>query len=191
MRSDITKLGRERAPHRALFKATGLTDEEIARPFIGVVNSWNEFIPGHIHLDKLAQAVKAGIRSAGGVPFEFQTIGVCDGVAMGHRGMRYSLPSRELIEDSIEIMAEAHQLDGLVMIPSCDKIVPGHLMAAGRLDLPTIVLTGGPMMPGYACDKDLDLINVFEGWQAGGETLAALEESACPGAGSCAGLFTA
>jgi dihydroxy-acid dehydratase len=191
MRSDITKLGRERAPHRALFKATGLTDEEIARPFIGVVNSWNEFIPGHIHLDKLAQAVKAGIRSAGGVPFEFQTIGVCDGIAMGHRGMRYSLPSRELIEDSIEIMAEAHQLDGLVMIPSCDKIVPGHLMAAGRLNLPTIVLTGGPMMPGYACDKDLDLINVFEGWQAGGESLAVLEEAACPGAGSCAGLFTA
>lgn len=191
MRSDITKVGRERAPHRALFKATGLTDEEIARPFVGVVNSWNEFIPGHIHLDKLAQAVKAGIRSAGGVPFEFQTIGVCDGVAMGHKGMRYSLPSRELIEDSIEIMAEAHQLDGLVMIPTCDKIVPGHLMAAGRLNLPTIVLTGGPMMPGYACDKDLDLINVFEGWQAGGETLAVLEEAACPGAGSCAGLFTA
>ncbi len=191
MRSDITKVGRERAPHRALFKATGLTDEEIARPFVGVVNSWNEFIPGHIHLDKLAQAVKAGIRSAGGVPFEFQTIGVCDGVAMGHKGMRYSLPSRELIEDSIEIMAEAHQLDGLVMIPTCDKIVPGHLMAAGRLNLPTIVLTGGPMMPGYACDKDLDLINVFEGWQGSSETLAVLEEAACPGAGSCAGLFTA
>ncbi len=191
MRSDITKVGRERAPHRALFKATGLTDEEIAKPFVGVVNSWNEFIPGHIHLDKLAQAVKAGIRSAGGVPFEFQTIGVCDGVAMGHKGMRYSLPSRELIEDSIEIMAEAHQLDGLVMIPTCDKIVPGHLMAAGRLNIPTIVLTGGPMMPGYACDKDLDLINVFEGWQGSGETLAMLEEAACPGAGSCAGLFTA
>ena len=191
MRSDIVKVGAERAPHRALLKATGLTDEEIVRPFIGVVNSFNEFIPGHIHLDKLAQAVKAGIRSAGGVPFEFQTIGVCDGIAMGHRGMRYSLPSRELIEDSIEIMAEAHQLDGLVMIPSCDKIVPGHIMAAGRLNLPTIVLTGGPMLPGYACDKELDLINVFEGWQAGGDTLAVLEEMACPGAGSCAGLFTA
>ena len=191
MRSDIVKVGAERAPHRALLKATGLTDEEIVRPFIGVVNSFNEFIPGHIHLDKLAQAVKAGIRSAGGVPFEFQTIGVCDGIAMGHRGMRYSLPSRELIEDSIEIMAEAHQLDGLVMIPSCDKIVPGHIMAAGRLNLPTIVLTGGPMLPGYACDKELDLIDVFEGWQAGGDTLAVLEEMACPGAGSCAGLFTA
>ena len=191
MRSDITKVGVERAPHRALFKATGLTDEEIKRPFVGVVNSWNEFIPGHIHLDRIGQAVKAGIRTAGGVPFEFQTIGVCDGIAMGHAGMRYSLPSRELIEDSIEIMAQAHQLDGLVMIPSCDKIAPGHLMAAGRLDLPTVVVTGGPMLPGYACDRDLDLINVFEGWQSGGESLAVLEEMACPGAGSCAGLFTA
>ncbi len=191
MRSDVTKKGRERAPHRALLKATGLCDDEVRRPFIGVVNSYNDFIPGHIHLDKLGQAVKAGIRSAGGVPFEFQTIGVCDGIAMGHQGMRYSLPSRELIEDSIEIMAQAHQLDGLVMIPSCDKIVPGHVMAAGRLDLPTIVVTGGPMMPGFACDKELDLINVFEGWQAGGDVLADLEEMACPGAGSCAGLFTA
>jgi len=191
MRSDVTKVGRERAPHRALLKATGLCDEEIRRPFIGVVNSFNDFIPGHIHLDKLGAAVKAGILSAGGVPFEFQTIGVCDGIAMGHKGMRYSLPSRELIEDSIEIMAEAHQLDGLVMIPSCDKIVPGHIMAAGRLNLPTIIVTGGPMMPGFACDKELDLINLFEGWQAGGDTLDALEEMACPGAGSCAGLFTA
>ena len=191
MRSDVTKVGRERAPHRALLKATGLCDEEIRRPFIGVVNSFNDFIPGHIHLDKLGEAVKSGILSAGGVPFEFQTIGVCDGIAMGHEGMRYSLPSRELIEDSIEIMAQAHQLDGLVMIPSCDKIVPGHIMAAGRLNLPTIVVTGGPMMPGFACDKELDLINVFEGWQAGGETLNVLEEMACPGAGSCAGLFTA
>lgn len=191
MRSDATKVGDERAPHRALLKATGLCDEEISRPFIGVVNSFNEFIPGHIHLDRLAQAVKAGVRAAGGVPFEFQTIGVCDGIAMGHGGMRYSLPSRELIEDSIEIMAQAHQLDGLVMIPTCDKIVPGHLMAAGRLDLPTIVITGGPMLPGFACDKELDLINVFEGWRAGGEALEILEETACPGAGSCAGLFTA
>jgi dihydroxy-acid dehydratase len=191
MRSDVTKVGRERAPHRALLKATGLCDEEIRRPFIGVVNSFNDFIPGHIHLDKLGAAVKAGILSAGGVPFEFQTIGVCDGIAMGHKGMRYSLPSRELIEDSIEIMAEAHQLDGLVMIPSCDKIVPGHIMAAGRLNLPTIIVTGGPMMPGFACDKELDLINLFEGWQAGGDTLDVLEEMACPGAGSCAGLFTA
>jgi dihydroxy-acid dehydratase len=147
MRSDITKVGKERAPHRALFKATGITDEEIDRPFIGVANSSNEFIPGHIQLDKIAQAVKAGIRMAGGVPFEFQTIGICDGIAMGHSGMKFSLPSRELIEDSIEIMAEAHQLDGLVLIPTCDKIVPGHIMAAGRLDLPSIVVTGGPMLP--------------------------------------------
>jgi dihydroxy-acid dehydratase len=191
MRSEVTKVGAERAPHRALFKATGLIDEEIDRPFVGVVNSWNEFIPGHIHLDKIGQAVKAGIRSAGGVPFEFQTIGVCDGVAMGHGGMRYSLPSREIIEDSIEIMAQAHQLDGLVMIPSCDKIAPGHIMAAGRLDLPTVVVTGGPMLPGFACDKELDLVDVFEGWRAGGASLAVLEEMACPGAGSCAGLFTA
>ncbi|HPC88706.1 MAG TPA: dihydroxy-acid dehydratase [Methanothrix sp.] len=191
MRSDITKTGRERAPHRALLKATGLCDEEIRRPFIGVVNSFNDFIPGHIHLDRLGQAVKAGIRSAGGVPFEFQTIGVCDGISMGHKGMRYSLPSRELIEDCIEVMVEAHQLDGLVMLPSCDKIVPGHIMAAGRLDLPTIVVTGGPMMPGYACDRELDLINIFEGWQGDEETLLSLEEFACPGAGSCAGLFTA
>jgi dihydroxy-acid dehydratase len=191
MRSDITKIGKERAPHRALYKATGITDEEIERPFIGIANSSNEFIPGHIHLDKVAQAVKAGIRMAGGVPFEFQTIGICDGIAMGHSGMKFSLPSRELIEDSIEIMAEAHQLDGLVLIPTCDKIVPGHLMAAGRLDLPAIVVTGGPMLPGYGCDRNLDLIDVFEGWNKGGDTLATLEETACPGAGSCAGLFTA
>ena len=191
MRSDITKIGKERAPHRALYKATGITDEEIGRPFIGIANSANEFIPGHIHLDKIAQAVKAGIRMAGGVPFEFQTIGICDGIAMGHSGMKFSLPSRELIEDSIEIMAEAHQLDGLVLIPTCDKIVPGHIMAAGRLDLPTIVVTGGPMLPGYGCDRNLDLIDVFEGWNKGGDTLATLEETACPGAGSCAGLFTA
>lgn len=191
MRSDITKRGLERAPHRSLFKATGLVDEELDRPFVGVVNSWNEFIPGHIHLDKIGQAVKAGIRSAGGIPFEFQTIGVCDGIAMGHAGMRYSLPSREIIEDSIEIMVEAHQLDGLVMIPTCDKIAPGHIMAAGRLNLPTVIVSGGPMLPGFACDKELDLINVSEGWIAGGESVSILEEYACPGAGSCAGLFTA
>ncbi|HOT07342.1 MAG: dihydroxy-acid dehydratase [Methanosaeta sp. PtaB.Bin039] len=191
MRSDITKVGKERAPHRALFKATGVSDEEMNRPFIGIANSSNDFIPGHIHLDRLADAVKAGVRFAGGVPFEFQTIGICDGIAMGHKGMRYSLPSRELIEDSIELMAEAHQLDGLVMIATCDKIVPGHLMAAGRLDLPTVVVTGGPMLPGYGCDRELDLINVFEEWQTGGEALSVLEDTACPGPGSCAGLFTA
>jgi dihydroxy-acid dehydratase len=191
MRSDTTKVGPARAPHRALFKATGLTDEEMKRPFIGIANSSNDFIPGHIHLDRIAEAVKAGVQLAGGVPFEFQTIGICDGIAMGHKGMRYSLPSRELIEDSIELMVEAHQLDGIVMIPTCDKIVPGHLMAAGRLNLPTIVVTGGPMLPGFACDRELDLIDVFEGWQKGGESLSFLEDLACPGAGSCAGLFTA
>jgi dihydroxy-acid dehydratase len=187
----VTKAGKERAPHRALFKATGITDEEMGRPFIGIANSSNDFIPGHIHLDKVGEAVKAGVRMAGGVPFEFSTIGICDGIAMGHTGMKFSLPSRELIEDSIEIMAEAHQLDGLVLIPTCDKIVPGHIMAAGRLDLPSIVVTGGPMLPGYGCDRELDLIDVFEGWQKGGDVLATLEETACPGAGSCAGLFTA
>jgi len=124
---------------------------------------------------------------AGGVPFEFQTIGICDGIAMGHTGMKFSLPSRELIEDSIEIMVQAHQLDGLVLIPTCDKIVPGHIMAAGRLDLPAIVVTGGPMLPGYGCDRELDLIDVFEGWQKGGDVLATLEETACPGAGSVPG----
>jgi dihydroxy-acid dehydratase len=191
MRSDVTKVGAERAPHRALLKATGLIDEEIDRPFVGVVNSWNEFIPGHVHLDKIAEAAKAGIRMAGGVPFEFHTIGICDGIAMGHRGMKFSLPSREIIEDTIEVMMEAHQLDGMILISTCDKIVPGHLMAAGRLNLPAIVVTGGPMYPGFACDKELDLIDVFENWPKGGEILTTLENLACPGAGSCAGLFTA
>src|SRR5659263_370515 len=162
MRSDNIKKGLERAPHRSLLKAVGLIDEEMSLPFIGVVNSWNEIIPGHIHLDKLAQAVKAGIRMAGGVPFEFNTIGVCDGIAMGHTGMKNSLPSREIIADSIEVMVEAHQFDGMVMIPTCDKIVPGHLMAAGRLDIPTIVVTGGPMMPGIVGDEPRDLISLFE-----------------------------
>ncbi len=197
MRSNSIKKGLERSPHRSLLKAIGITDEEISRPFIGVVNSWNEVIPGHIHLDKLAEAVKAGIRMAGGVAFEFNTIGICDGIAMGHAGMRYSLPSRELIADSIELMVEAHQFDGMVMIPTCDKIVPGHLMAAGRLDIPTIVVTGGPMLPGIVDDRPRDVISVFE---AVGERkdnkiteqeLKNLEDYACCGAGSCAGLFTA
>ncbi len=197
MRSDNIKKGLERAPHRSLLKAVGLTDEEMALPFIGVVNSWNEIIPGHIHLDKLADAVKAGIRMAGGVPFEFNTIGICDGIAMGHRGMKNSLPSRELIADSIELMVEAHQFDGMVMISSCDKIVPGHLMAAGRLDIPTIVVTGGPMMPGIVGDEPRDLITLFEAVGArqsnrlSDEELKLLEDCSCCGAGSCAGLFTA
>ena len=197
MRSDNIKKGLERAPHRSLLKAVGLTDEEMALPFIGVVNSWNEVIPGHIHLDKLAEAVKAGIRMAGGVPFEFNTIGICDGIAMGHTGMKNSLPSREIIADSIELMVEAHQFDGMVMIPTCDKIVPGHLMAAGRLDIPTIVVTGGPMMPGIVGDEPRDVISVFEAVGArqnnrlSDEELKILEDCACCGAGSCAGLFTA
>lgn len=197
MRSDNIKKGLERAPHRSLLKAVGLTDEEMELPFIGVVNSWNEVIPGHIHLEKLAEAVKAGIRMAGGVPFEFNTIGICDGIAMGHSGMKNSLPSRELIADSIELMVGAHQFDGMVMIPTCDKIVPGHLMAAGRLDIPTIVVTGGPMMPGIAGDEPRDLISLFEAVGARrnnkitDQDLKNLEDCSCCGAGSCAGLFTA
>lgn len=197
LRSSSVTQGVERAPHRSLLKAVGLVDEEMRRPFIGVVNSWNEVVPGHIHLDKLAEAVKAGIRLAGGVPFEFNTIGVCDGISMGHEGMRYSLPSREIIADSIEAMVQAHRFDGMVMLPTCDKITPGHLMAAGRLDIPTIVVTGGPMLPGFVGDEMRDLISVFEGvgeYQnrgLSGEELYLLEEAACCGAGSCAGLFTA
>lgn len=197
MRSDNIKKGLERAPHRSLLKAVGLTDEEMSLPFIGVVNSWNEVIPGHIHLDKIAEAVKAGIRMAGGVPFEFNTIGVCDGIAMGHSGMKSSLPSREIIADSIEMMVEAHQFDGMVMIPTCDKIVPGHLMAAGRLDIPTIVVTGGPMMPGIVGDQPRDVISLFEAVGArqsnkiSDQEVKNLEDYSCCGAGSCAGLFTA
>ncbi len=197
MRSDNIKRGLERAPHRSLLKVVGLTDEEMSLPFIGVVNSWNEVVPGHMHLDKLAEAVKAGIRMAGGVPFEFNTIGICDGIAMGHTGMRNSLPSRELIADSIELMVEAHQFDGMVMIPTCDKIVPGHLMAAGRLDIPAIVVTGGPMMPGMVGDEPRDFISVSEAVGAmqigmlSDQELQNLEDFACCGAGSCAGLFTA
>ncbi len=197
MRSDNIKKGLERAPHRSLLKAVGLTDEEMSLPFIGVVNSWNEVIPGHIHLDKLAEAVKAGIRMAGGVPFEFNTIGICDGLAMGHAGMKNSLPSRELIADSIELMVEAHQFDGMVMIPTCDKIVPGHLMAAGRLDIPAILVTGGPMLPGVVGDEQRDVISLFEAVGARRENkiteqeLKNLEDCSCCGAGSCAGLFTA
>ncbi len=197
MRSSIIKEGPERAANRSLLKATGVTDSEMRKPFIAVVNSWNDIIPGHIHLNKLAESVKAGIRNAGGVPFEFHTIGVCDGIAMGHEGMKYSLPSREVIEDTIELMVKAHQFDGIVLIPSCDKIVPGHLMAAGRLDIPAIVVTGGPMLPGYVDDKYTDLISVFEGvgaYSAGKLSeldLKRLENLSCAGAGSCAGMFTA
>jgi dihydroxy-acid dehydratase len=197
MRSDRMKKGLERAPHRSLFKALGLTDEEIERPMIGIANSANEVIPGHLHLHQLSEAVKSGIRMAGGTPLEFFTIGVCDGIIMGHEGMRYSLSSRELIADSIESMAMAYPFDGLVLIPNCDKIVPGMLMAAARLNIPTILISGGPMLAGEFQGKEIDLITVFE-WvgkvKAGNMTLKELTEAercACPGVGSCAGMFTA
>jgi len=198
MNSDTVKKGVERTPSRSLLKAMGVTDEEIERPFVGVANSYNEYVPGHIHLDKVGEAVKAGIRMAGGTPFEFHTIGLCDGIAMGHGGMKYSLVSRELIADSIEIMAMANQLDALVLVSTCDKIVPGHLMAAARLNIPAIVVTGGPMLPGFCYDRSLDLVRdtfeavgLYKSGKISGEELKELENCACPGAGSCAGLFTA
>jgi dihydroxy-acid dehydratase len=197
MRSDLMKKGLERAPHRSLFKAMGYTDEEIERPLIGVVNSANEIIPGHIHLDLIAQDVKAGIRMAGGTPVEFPVIGVCDGIAMGHTGMKYSLASRELIADSIEIMAMAHPFDALVFIPNCDKIIPGMLMAALRLNIPSIFISGGPMLAGKMEGKVVDLISVFEGVGAvkakkmTEASLKQLEDCACPGCGSCSGMYTA
>jgi dihydroxy-acid dehydratase len=197
MRSDIMKKGIEKSPHRSLFKAMGYTDEEIARPLIGIVNSANEIIPGHIHLNQIAQAVKAGVRMSGGTPMEFSTIGVCDGIAMNHEGMKYSLASRELIADSVEVMARAHPFDALVMIPNCDKIVPGMLMAMMRLNIPAIMVSGGPMLTGRWRKKDVHLISVFEGVgevKAGtmkARELLELEDAACPGCGSCAGMFTA
>lgn len=197
MRSDLMKRGVEKAPHRSLFKAMGYTQSELDRPLIGVVNSANEIIPGHIHLDKIAEGVKAGIRHAGGTPIEFSTIGVCDGIAMNHAGMRFSLASRELIADSVEIMAMAHPFDGLVLIPNCDKIIPGMLMAALRLNIPAILISGGPMLAGKVGGKQVDLISVFEGvgavkaGQMSPQALEELEDHACPGCGSCAGMFTA
>jgi len=197
MRSDIMKKGLEKAPHRSLFKAMGYTDDEIGRPLIGVVNSANEIIPGHIHLDRIVEDVKAGIRMAGGTPVEFPAIGICDGIAMGHQGMKYSLASRELIADSTEVMAMAHPFDGLVLVPNCDKIIPGMLMAALRLNIPSIFISGGPMLAGRLEGKPVDLISVFEGVgavKAGKmteEELGALEDCACPGCGSCSGMYTA
>ena len=195
--SRLIKDGPERAPHRSLLRSLGLSTQDITRPFIAIVNSWNEIIPGHIHLKRLAQAAKDGVRTAGGTPFEFNTIGICDGLAMGHQGMKYSLASREIIVDSIEVMIKAHYFDAMVLISSCDKIVPGHLMAAARLDIPSIVVTGGPMMPGLFRGRSVDLMTVFEAlgeFQQGRVTqndLRELEKCACPGPGSCAGLFTA
>jgi len=197
MRSDRMKRGFEKAPHRALFKAMGYTDSEIARPMVGIVNTRNEIVPGHIHLNTLADAVKAGVRIMGGTPIEFSTIGVCDGIAMNHEGMKYSLASRELIADSVEVMATAHPFDGLVMIPNCDKTVPAMLMAALRINIPTIIISGGPMMAGSYCGRDIDLITVSEGvgkvvvGEMSEDELVKLEDAACPGCGSCAGMFTA
>lgn len=198
MRSNNVKLGIERIPHRSLFKAMGYTNEELQRPLIGIANSWNEIIPGHIHLDKIADAVKVGIRIAGGTPVEFGCIGVCDGIAMSHIGMKYSLPSRELIADSIEVMAQAHQFDALVLIPNCDEIIPGMFMASARLNIPAIIISGGPMLSGIYKGKKIDLVSgAFEGvgkYKAKKITkkeLQEIEDIACPGCGSCAGMFSA
>lgn len=200
MKSDNAKKGIERAPHRSLFKAMGYTDTEIERPLIGIANAANTIIPGHVHLNRITEAVKAGIYMAGGTPIEFGTIGVCDGIAMNHTGMSYSLGSRELIADSVEVVATAHAFDAMVMIPNCDKVVPGMLMAAARLDLPTIFISGGPMLAGRhpeKPDQKVDLISVFEAVGAvlsdkmTEDELTKIEDSACPTCGSCAGMFTA
>lgn len=197
MRSDLMKKGYQRAPHRSLFKAMGYTDEELRRPIIGIANSANKVIPGHIHLNEIVEAVKAGVRLAGGTPMEFSTIGICDGIAMGHLGMKYSLASRELIADSVESMALAYPFDGLVLVPNCDKIIPGMLMAELRLNIPSILISGGPMLAGCLNGKTIDLITVFEGVgkhassKITEEELREIEDNACPGAGSCAGMFTA
>ena len=200
MKSDAIKKGIERAPHRSLLYALGCTRADIDKPFIGIINSFSEIVPGHMHLRDIAEAVKSGVHSGGGVPFEVNTIAVCDGIAMNHLGMKYSLPSRELIADSVEILAEAHAFDALVFIPNCDKIVPGMLMAAVRLNLPSIFISGGPMLAGRRKDdgtKKIDLNSIFEavGRVAKGEMsqeeLEQLEEFACPGPGCCAGMFTA
>ncbi|MFQ5814939.1 MAG: dihydroxy-acid dehydratase [Candidatus Hydrothermarchaeaceae archaeon] len=198
MRSDDVKRGLDKTPQRSLFKAMGNTDEELEKPFVGVVNTFNELCPGHAHLRTITEAVKAGVRMGDGTPFEFGTIGICDGIAMGHEGMKYSLPSREIIADSIEAMVEAHRLDGFAVVASCDKIVPGALMAIARINIPAIVVTGGPMLPGVYKGEHIDLVSgAFEGvgmYQAGKitkEELMEIENNACPGCGSCAGMFTA
>ncbi len=196
-RSDLMTKGPERAPHRSLLRADGFTDWELDRPIIGIANSFNEIIPGHMHLDKLVDAVKAGIYAGGGTPLVFNTIGICDGIAMNHEGMKYSLPSRELIADTIETMAVAHPFDGLVLLASCDKIIPGMLIAAARVNIPSIFLSGGPMLPGKIHGKDTGLDKVFEAvgrFKSGKiskEELDTYECAACPGAGSCSGMFTA
>ncbi len=198
MRSDRIKKGFERAPHRSLLKATGVRDEDMAKPFIAICNSYIDIIPGHVHLQEFGRFIKEAVREAGGVPFEFNTIGVDDGIAMGHMGMNYSLPSRELIADSVETVIAAHAFDGMICIPNCDKIVPGMLMAAVRLDIPTIFISGGPMAAGKTPDgRTVDLISVFEGvgaYKAGKideRELKTLEDFGCPSCGSCSGMFTA
>ncbi|HDZ59790.1 MAG TPA: dihydroxy-acid dehydratase, partial [Actinobacteria bacterium] len=195
--SDEIKKGLTRAPHRSLLRALGLSESDMELPFIGVANSFSEVIPGHIHLRSVAAAVKDGIRAAGGIPFEFGGIGICDGIAMNHEGMRFSLASREIIADEVEVMAKAHAFDGLVLIPNCDKIIPGMIMGALRVDIPAIVVSGGPMLAGDLDGDKVDLHDVFEAVGAGltgridEERLRRLESCACPGCGSCAGLFTA
>ncbi len=199
MRSDLIKEGPSRAAHRSLLRALGIDELEMKRPFVAVVNSKSDYIPGHMHLDKIAEQVKAGIRNAGGVPFEFNTIGVCDGIAMNHKGMKYSLCSRELIADSIEVMLTAHPLDAIVFIPNCDKIVPGMLLAACRLNLPCIFISGGPMLPGKSTETDtgIGLSELFEytgKYNIGNMSLENLEScafTACPTCGSCSGMYTA
>ncbi len=198
MRSDTVKKGYEKAPHRALLRATGLQDEDFNKPFVAIVNSYVDIVPGHVHLQDFGKLVKEAVRAAGGVPFEFNTIGVDDGIAMGHMGMKYSLPSRELIADCVETMIEAHRFDAMVCIPNCDKIVPGMLLAAMRVNIPTIFVSGGPMKAGMTPEGEaIDLISVFEGvgaYSAGkidDKRLSILEKFACPSCGSCSGMFTA
>ena len=197
MRSDLMKDGVSRLPHRSLLKALGVTDSEMKKPFIAVVSAASDYVPGHMHLQGLAQAVKDGIRNAGGIPFEFNTIGVCDGLAMNHKGMRYSLASRELIADSIEVMLTAHPLDGAVFIPNCDKIVPAMILAAARMNIPAIFVSGGPMSSGHVLGKRIGLSETFEvvGQYADGkvtdEELMEWENKACPTCGSCSGMYTA
>lgn len=197
LKSNVVTQGVEQAPHRSLFYAMGYTKEELDRPLIGVVSAYSEIVPGHSHLDKVAEAVKAGIRMAGGTPILIPSIGVCDGIAMGHSGMKYSLASRELIADSVETMAMAHCLDGLALVPNCDKIVPGMIMAAARIDIPTVVCSGGPMMAGTDGDEEISLSKMFEAVGSrkvdliDDEKLTQLENEACPGCGSCAGMYTA
>jgi len=197
LRSDTIKWGVERAPHRALLKALGVTDRDLDKPFIAVVNSFTTVVPGHAHLNQVADAVKTGVASAGGMPFEFNTIAICDGLAMGHEGMRYSLPSREIIADSIELMVQAHRFDGMVLVTNCDKVTPGMLMASARLNIPSMVVTGGPMLSGTYKGRKVGTASMFEAVgkvaarKMSEEELKMLEDVACPGCGSCDGMFTA